>query len=160
MTTRSLLAKDWQLDVNTGTSSVPVWTPVKGMTSFKETIASTMEDDSDFDSDGWGSDQTTQRKWSLECEGKRKRDADNPTTFVPDSGQQFIIDAGNLVGIGSNIQIRYYRKDGAPDAWQGFASVDYSGGGGAVTALEPCNFKLNGQGKRTKLDPYPTLTTA
>ncbi|GII63542.1 hypothetical protein Skr01_36270 [Sphaerisporangium krabiense] len=160
MATRSLLAKDWALEINTGTSGAPVWTPVKGLTTLKEAIASTMEDDSDFDSGGWGSDQVTQRKWSLECEGRRKRDASNLVTFVPDPGQQAILNAGNLVGIGSNVEIRYYRKDGAPDAWQGFVTVDYGGGGGAVTALEPFNFKLGGQGARTQLDPYPDLTPA
>lgn len=160
MATRSLLASAWALDVNTGTAAVPVWTNVKGMTSFKETIESTMEDDSDFDSEGWGSDQVTQRKWKLECEGKRKRDADNPSTFVPDAGQQAILDAGNLVGVGSNIEIRYYRRDGAPDAWQGYVTVDYGGGGGGVTALEPFNFTLGGQGLRTALTPYPDLEAA
>ncbi|MEV4245227.1 hypothetical protein AB0J63_17650 [Streptosporangium canum] len=151
MGTRSLLASAWALDVNTGTSGAPVWTPVKGMTSFKETIESTMEDDSDFDSDGWGSDQVTQRKWKLETEGKRKRDADNDATFIPDPGQQAILDAGNLVGVGSNISIRYYRRDGAPDAWEGSVNVQYGGGGGATTALEPFNFTLGGQGERTAI---------
>ncbi|TYB50235.1 hypothetical protein FXF51_56765 [Nonomuraea sp. PA05] len=151
MATRSLLASGWALDVNTGTTASPVWTPVKGMTQFKETIESTMEDDSDFDSNGWGSDQVTQRKWRLETEGKRKRDADNLATFIADPGQQAILDAGNLVGIGSNIEIRYYRRDGAPDAWQGDVTVDYGGGGGGVTELEPFNFTLNGQGERTAI---------
>lgn len=151
MATRSLLASAWALDVNTGTEAVPVWTPVKGMTQFKENISSSMEDDSDFDSNGWGSDQVTQRKWSLECEGKRKRDASNDVTFIPDAGQQFILDAGNQVGIGSNIQVRYYRRDGAPDAWMGSVTVDYGGGGGNTTALEPFNFKLGGQGERTAI---------
>jgi hypothetical protein len=160
MATRSLLAKDWQLDVNTGTYDVPVWTQVKGMTSIKETIESTKEDDSDFDSGGWGSDQVTQRKWRLECEGKRKRDADNLATFVPDPGQQAILDAGNLVGVGSNIDIRYYRKDGSPDAYRGYVTVEYGGGGGPVTGLEPFNFTLGGQGERAPLTPYPALAAA
>ncbi|MFJ2029427.1 phage tail tube protein [Streptosporangium sp. NPDC087985] len=159
MSTRSLLASAWALDVNTGTSDDPEWTPIKGMSSFKETIDSTMEDDSDFDDPEWGSDEVTQRKWRLECEGKRKRDADNETTFTPDPGQEFIRRAGNRVGVGSGIEIRYYRRDGAPDAWQGRANVQYGGGGGATTALEPFNFTLGGRGSRTELTPYPDLET-
>ena len=160
MATRSLLAKDWQLDVNIGSSESPTWVQVKGMTSIKETITATKQDDSDFDSGGWGSTQTTQRLWSLVCTGKRKRDTSSEVTFIPDPGQQFLIDAGNLVGIGSSVEIRYYRKDGAPDAWQGFVDVDYGGGGGAVVDLEPADFTLGGQGARTRLNPYPTLTPA
>lgn len=151
MATRSLLASAWAVDVNTGTTAVPVWTPLKGMTSFKETIESSKEDDSDFDSEGWGSDEITQRKWKLETEGKRKRDADNEATFIPDPGQQALLEAGNLVGVGSDIEIRYYRRDGAPEAWQGRVSVEYGGGGGAVTALEPFNVMLNGKGERTSI---------
>lgn len=151
MTTRSLLASAWALDVNTGSSAVPVWTPLKGMSSFKETIDTTMEDDSDFDSEGWGSDETTQRKWKLETEGKRKRDADNDVTFIPDPGQQYVLEAGNLVGVGSDIELRYYRRDGAPDAWQGRVNVQYGGGGGGVTALEPFNVIFGGKGKRTAI---------
>ncbi|GHH67628.1 hypothetical protein GCM10017673_14940 [Streptosporangium violaceochromogenes] len=156
MTNRSLLASAWRLDVNTGTTAAPVWTQVKGMTSFKETIDSTVEDDSDFDDPDWGSDEVTQRKWKLECEGKRKRDDSEP--FVPDPGQEFIRRAGNRVGVGSGIEIRYYRRDGAPDAWQGRATVQPGGGGGKTTELEPFNFTLGGRGSRTELQPYPTLT--
>lgn len=158
MGTRSLLASAWRLDVNTGTLAVPVWTQVKGMSSFKETIDSTMEDDSDFDDPEWGSDEVTQRKWKLETEGKRKRDDSSDVVFIPDPGQEFIRRAGNRVGVGSGIEIRYYRRDGAPDAWQGQVNVQPGGGGGATTALEPFNVVLGGKHSRTELNPYPTLT--
>lgn len=160
MGTRSLLASAWRLDVNTGTPAVPVWTQVKGMSSLKETIDSTMEDDSDFDDPEWGSDEVTQRKWKIETEGKRKRDADNDVTFIPDPGQEFVRQAGNRVGVGSGIEIRYYRRDGSPDAWQGHVNVQPGGGGGATTALEPFNFTLGGRGSRTELTPYPALAAA
>lgn len=158
MGTRSLLASAWRLDVNTGTSAAPAWTQVKGMASFKETIDSTMEDDSDFDDPEWGSDEVTQRKWKLETEGKRKRDDSSEVTFIPDPGQEFIRRAGNRVGVGSGIEIRYYRRDGDSQAWQGHVNVQPGGGGGATTALEPFNFTLGGKGSRTELKPYPDLT--
>lgn len=157
MGTRSLLASAWRLDVNTGTLEDPVWTQVKGMSSFKETINSTVEDDSDFDDPEWGSDEVTQRKWSLETEGKRKRDDSSEVTFIPDPGQEFIRRAGNRVGVGSGIEIRYYRRDGAPDAWQGNANVQPGGGGGATTVLEPFNFTLGGRKSRVELTPFPEL---
>jgi len=158
MGTRSLLASAWRLDVNRGTTEDPDWTPVKGMASFKEAIESTMEDDSDFDDPEWGSEEVTQRKWKLETEGKRKRDDSSDEVFIPDPGQQFLLDAGNAVGVGSGVEIRYYRRDGSPDAWQGNVNVQYGGGGGATTVLEPFNVTLGGRGSRRKLAPYPTLT--
>ncbi|MGW4469666.1 phage tail tube protein [Nonomuraea sp. NPDC004354] len=150
MALESMLASAWALDVNTGTEAAPVWTAVKGLSSLKENIESSMEDDSDFDNDGWGSSQVTQRTWKLDCEAKRKKQTGSPT-FIPDAGQQFILDAGNLVGVGSNVQIRYYRRDGDPKAWMGYVSVEYKGGGGEVKNLEPFSFTLHGQGERVPI---------
>ncbi|GGK90216.1 hypothetical protein Ppa06_58260 [Planomonospora parontospora subsp. parontospora] len=151
MALRSLLAKDWTVEVNTGTQAVPVWTPIKGLTKFAETIESETQDDSDFDSNGWGSDVVTQRKFKLECEGRRKRDTGSPT-FVPDPGQEAVRQAGRVVGVEANIEVRWYRKDGSPDAYQGFAAVDYKGGGGETTDLEPFAFDLLGQGEPTEIE--------
>lgn len=149
-TLTSVLAKDWALEVNTGTVSVPVWTPVKGMTKIAPTVDSSAEDDSDFDSDGWGSDVITQRKWKIECEGKRKRDVAE-VDFTADPGQEAIRAAGEIIGFDATVGIRWYRRDGAPDAYTGFASVDWTGGGGGVTDLEPIAFTLMGQGARTPI---------
>ncbi|MEU1883431.1 phage tail tube protein [Streptosporangium sp. NPDC020072] len=145
MTLRSLLAKDWTLQVNTGTSGSPTWTTVKGLTKLEFGLDSETEDDSDFDSDGWKSEVVTQRGWKLEIEGRRKRDA-AAANFVPDPGQEFLRQAGLVVGITANVETRWYRKDGSPDAFTGSAAVQYRGGGGEVTDLEPFEVELTGQG--------------
>jgi hypothetical protein len=143
---RSLLAKDWVLEINTGTLTVPAWTPVKGLTSLEFSLDAETEDDSDFDSDGWGSEVVTQRTWTLEIEGRRKRDAAS-ASFVPDPGQEALRQAGLVVGLTANVHVRWYRRDGAPDAFEGTCAVQYGGGGGEVTDLEPFECELNGQGK-------------
>lgn len=146
MTLRSLLAKDSALEVDTRASgaTAPQWTRVNGLTSFTETTDDNTEDDGDFDSDGWGSTVVTQRTWSIEAEGKRKRT--DAQAFTPDPGQEAIRKAGRVVGFAANISVRWYRRDGSPDAYQGTATVSGFTKGGAVTDLEPFNFTLNGQG--------------
>lgn len=157
MALTSVLAKDWTLEVNTAADpAVPAWTKVRGLTKVAPTVSSTMQDDSDFDSGGWGSDAVTQRKWQIACEGRRKRDA-AAAGFTADPGQEFIRTAGELVGFDANVNVRCYRTDGAPDAFTGWASVDYSGGGGGTTDLEPLSFTLNGQGAKTVI-ANPTTT--
>lgn len=136
---------------DTGTAVHPAWVRVGGLTQITPSVDTNLEDDSDFDGDGWGSDQVTQRKWKIECEGRRKRRADQPTTYVADPGQEIIRAAGEVVGIGATVPVRWYRKDGAPDAYTGYAAVQWGGGGGSVTDLEPFSFTLNGQGKRTAI---------
>lgn len=135
---------------DTGTATYPSWVRVGGLTQVAPSVDTNMEDDSDFDGDGWGSDQVTQRKWKIECEGRRKRRA-GQTAYVADPGQEIIRAAGEVVGIGATVEVRWYRKDGAPDAYTGYAAVQWGGGGGSVTDLEPFSFTLNGQGKRTAI---------
>jgi hypothetical protein len=86
----------------------------------------------------------TQRTWSIEAEGRRKRT--DATVFTPDPGQEAICKAGRVVGFRANIGVRWYRRDGAPDAYEGAATVSGLTSGGATTDLEPFNFTLNGQG--------------
>jgi hypothetical protein len=149
---RSLLAKDWRLEVDTGDQGTPEWTVVRGLTQMSESLDANDEDDSTFDGDGWSSSVVTQRTWSLECEGRRKRT--DETQFAPDPGQEHIRRAGRVVGIGADIAVRWYRRDGAPDAYEGRASVKLGGSGGSVTDLEPFNFTLSGQGAPVEI-PNP-----
>jgi hypothetical protein len=146
MAMRSLLAKDWVLEVDTRTSGATAaqWTRVNGLTSFTETTDDNTEDDAAFEDDGWGSSVVTQRTWSIEAEGRRKRT--DAQTFTPDLGQEAIRKAGRLVGFSASIHVRWYRRDGSPDAYEGTATVSGFTKGGAVTDLEPFNFTLNGQG--------------
>ncbi len=144
---RSLLAKDWKLDVDTSVPGAtdPVWTPVKGLTSFQETTDDNTEEDSDFDDEeGWGSEVVTERKWKIEAEGRRKRTDD--AVFTADPGQEAIRRAARKVGFGANIKVRWYRRDGAPDAYEGVCTVSEFTKGGSTTDLEPFNFTLLGQG--------------
>lgn len=146
MALRSLLAKDWALEVDTRASgaTAPQWTRVNGLTSFTETTDDNSEDDAAFEDDGWGSSTITQRTWSIEAEGRRKRT--DAQAFTPDPGQEAIRKAGRVVGFAANIAVRWYRRDGSPDAYQGVATVSGFTKGGSVTDLEPFNFTLNGQG--------------
>ncbi|WP_433355633.1 phage tail tube protein [Microtetraspora malaysiensis] len=143
---RSLLAKDWKLDVNTGPDfETPTWTPVKGLTSFSESTDDNTEDDGDFDDEeGWGSSVVTGRTWQIEAEGRRKRT--DAAVFTADPGQEAIRKAARKVGFGANIKVRWYRRDGAPDAYEGVCTVSDFVKGGSVTDLEPFSFTLNGQG--------------
>jgi hypothetical protein len=158
MATRSLLAKDWVLETDTRASgaTAPQWTRVNGMTSFTETTDDNTEDDAAFEDDGWGSSVVTQRTWSVEAEGRRKRT--DAAVFTPDPGQEAIRKAGRVVGFAANVRVRWYRRDGAPDAYEGTATVSGLTKGGSTTDLEPFNFTLNGQGAPVEI-PNPTNQT-
>lgn len=160
MALRSLLAKDWALEVDTRASGAaePQWTRVNGLNSFTESTDDNTEEDNAFEDNGWGSSVVTQRTWSIEAEGRRKRT--DATAFTPDPGQEAIRKASRLVGFAANIAVRWYRRDGAPDAFQGVATVSGFTRGGSTTDLEPFNFTLNGQGAPVEItNPAPGATT-
>ncbi|SDL73128.1 hypothetical protein SAMN05421874_12823 [Nonomuraea maritima] len=150
---RSLLARDWRLDVDTSIpgATEPAWTPVKGLTSFERSSDDNTEEDGDFDDEvGYGSSVVTGRTWQIEAEGRRKR-TDDPV-FTPDPGQEKIRKAAGVVGFNANIKVRWYRRDGAPDAFEGTCTVTDYTEGGETTDLEPFSFTLLGQGAPEEIE--------
>jgi hypothetical protein len=130
---------------------------VNGLNSFTESTDDNTEEDNAFEDNGWGSSVVTQRTWSIEAEGRRKRT--DATAFTPDAGQEAILKASRVAGFAANIAVRWFRRDGAPDAFQGVATVSGFARGGSTTDLEPFNFTLNGQGAPVEIaNPAPGVT--
>ncbi|GAA1029762.1 hypothetical protein GCM10009565_62260 [Amycolatopsis albidoflavus] len=161
MSLRSMLASDWALEVDTAASgaTAPQWTRVHGLSSFSESSDDNTEDDATNDAPGWGSDVITQRKWKIEAEGKRKRDT-KASTYTPDAGQEFIRRAARKVGFEADVHVRWYRRDGSPDASEGYAQVSEFEKGGETTDLEPFNFTLLGQGAPLEIANPATVPPA
>jgi hypothetical protein len=150
---RSMLAKDWKLDTNTAGIGAPVpsWTPVHGLSKFEKSTDDNVEDDGDFDDEaGYGSDVITERKWKVEAEGRRKRN--DAGVFVPDAGQEYVRKAARKVGLGAFIEVRWYRRDGSHEAYQGVCQVSEYTVGGEKTDLEPFSFTLLGSGEDVEID--------
>ncbi|TDD88353.1 phage tail tube protein [Actinomadura rubrisoli] len=144
----STLARKWRLDVNTGTVGVPVWTQVRAMGELKPQVEPNMEDDSDYDSDGWESETKTALKWTLEAKLLRKVGV---TSGNYDPGQEKIRLASDQFGSAGTVQVRWYDRDGGPEAYIGFASVSWEPEGGETKDLDTVTAKLSGQGQRTTI---------
>lgn len=142
------LARKFAVDVNTGTSADPTWTRVRAITGLSPTVDSNMEDDSDYDSDGWGSSVKTGMTWSLELTVARKVGFES-RAFDP--GQEKLREAADKFGPAGSVQIRWYDRDGGAEAYSGLATVAYAPGGGAYTALDTATITLTGQGARTTI---------
>ncbi|MEU7855262.1 hypothetical protein [Nonomuraea sp. NPDC049141] len=153
MALRSMLAKDWKLDVNTAGVGAPTatWTPVHGLSKFEKSTDDNVEDDGDFDDEaGYGGDVITERKWKIEAEGRRKRN--DGGVFVPDAGQEYVRKAARKVGYAANAEFRWYRRDGSDEAYRGVCQVSEYTVGGEKTDLEPFSFTLLGQGEDEEID--------
>lgn len=141
--------RKWFLDVNTGTDAAPNWVAVNGIMDFKPARDANLEDDSDFDSGGFGSQSKTAESWSVEFKVGRKVTTASVTAYDP--GQEALrARSHGKMGVANSIGIRYYEMEpGGPrvEAYRGRAAVTFTDDGGGVKALATASVKLAGQGE-------------
>lgn len=147
--------RKWYLDVNTTPDGVEAtWVGVFGITEAKPLVEGSMQDDSDFDGEGWKSEVNTANRWKFE--GKCKRavvpDSDPP---VYDVGQELLRVAGAKTGVANVVHVRFYEMEpNGPrvEAYEGRAAVSWTEDGGNMESLSIASFTLSGRGKRTEID--------
>lgn len=140
--------KGWKVEVNTGTVEAPNWTQVKGMRNQDIQISPTNQDSTTYDSNGWGSDGSTLKKYKVVLEGLEGY----TSTYVRDPGQVFLKTKGKLVGDAANVQWRAYRLN-PEEGHQGTAEAQWNGTGGPVTEFTRFAVELIGQGELADYDP-------
>ena len=141
--------RKWYLDIDTGTAGSPLWAGVFGITSFTPTVNGNLQDDSDFDSAGWGSQTNTQNAW--ENAGTVRRGVTAADATVYDPGQEFLRAAASKTGVGNSVHVRWYEMEpNGPrvEAYEGDAATSWTEDGGDTTALSTASFVLAGQGAR------------
>jgi hypothetical protein len=143
----STLNRKWYLDVSEdgGTTFVPVM----GLTEFQPTTEATLQDDSDFDSEGFRSQNKTASAWGIT--GTVRRGVVAGETPVYDPGQEIIRAAADEMGVANAITVRFYEmEDGGPRvlAYRGEAATDWTDNGGDMAANSTAGFTLSGRGRR------------
>ncbi|UVK61350.1 major tail protein [Microbacterium phage Gingerbug] len=142
--------RKWFLDVEGATADS--WLGVFGITEFKDTLEASMQDDSDFDGEGWLSEVNTANRWKIEAKVIRKTLADTPTSYDP--GQEKIRQAAGNTGVENVLKVRWYEMEpGGPrvEAYEGFAAVSWSPDGGNTEAVSTASIVLSGRGKRNPI---------
>lgn len=144
--------RKWYLDINTGTDVAPVWTGVFGITEFTAPLENTLQDDSDYDSDGYKSQTKTASQWSVTGTVKRAVTAADPTAYDP--GQEALRLAAEENGVANSVHVRWYEmeEDGPRvEAYEGHGAVSWAPNGGGMDALSTAGFTITGQGRRTAI---------
>jgi hypothetical protein len=144
----------WWVDVDTADDGdAPTWTGVFGITDLTPGgVDVNLEDDTDFDSGGFGSQTKTGESWSLEMTVARKTVQGAGTTYDP--GQEFLRLRSYNIGAANSVHVRWYEmSDGGPrvEAFDGYAAVSWAPEGGSVTDLSTVTVTLNGQGRRNAI---------
>jgi hypothetical protein len=142
----SLLAARMTVEIDsTPTAGSPTWIPVRGVAELDPKLDQSEEDDTDYDTDGWGSSVVTLLTWSLTLKLIRKAQG---TTDAYDPGQEVIRTAHDQLGGAALVHVRWYDKAGLPEAYEGWASVKWSSAGGDSSKLDIANVILGGNGAR------------
>lgn len=150
----STTAGMYYVDVDLASSaSAPNWVAVMGLTEYQPKFDPTLQDDSDFDSAGWGSETKTFEKWSAAFKVGRKSTAADATSY--DVGQEFLRShSTGKIGAAARVHLRWYEMTtGGPrvEAYEGWATVGWSPDGGKVSDLNFVSVTLSGQGKLTAI---------
>lgn len=143
------LARDWRVDVNMGTEEVPDWQLCPGVRAFQHMAPPNIEDSSDYDSDGWAGNTKTAQSWSIEMTIRRKT---NNTVKEFHPVHEAIRLAANAYGAANLVHLRWYNRQGLPEAYEGKAIPEWEPQGGEYTALGEVAVNLTGDGARSTID--------
>lgn len=142
----------WCWNVDTSATETPEFTQVRALNNLTPPqVNYTTQDATDFDSEGWGSDAITLRKWVATATALRKHNAAGDY----DPGQQALRAAAET---GELVHVQIYERRVGGEAYEGFAQVQWAAQGGDPTGLNSASITLLGQGARVEI-ANPTVAT-
>ena len=136
----SALARRFRVDVSADGTT---WLQLKGMTDFNASVDVNAEDSTTYDNDGWESTERTMLGWGVEVTALRQSEGG-----VFDPGQELCRARQAKFGADAQIYVRWYDKDGAPEAHQGVAQVEWNRSKSGVKDLDEAKVTFKGQGAR------------
>lgn len=162
---QSTLARKWTCEVNTGTYAVPIWTTVKGISDFTaDNLNPELKDDNVYEDGGWKGQTKTALSWQIKIKLMRRTVPTDVTSY--DAGQEKLRALARLFGPSAVADVRWYDRDGGPEAFRGWANVTWSADGGSTEDLETVSVTLDGKGPNTIITnpnapslPVPIVTS-
>lgn len=146
--TEDQLARDWRMDINMGTDGSPDWQLCPAITEFQPTWPPNLEDSTTYDSDGWEESTKTAQSWQVEATFNRKASPDS-TTFS--TVHEKMRTASFAYGDTAKVGVRFYDRNGLPEAYSGKVFVTWEPQGGDYKALGQVKVTLKGTGALTPI---------
>lgn len=147
------LARRFRVDVST-LAAPSTWVAFRGINDLNPPITPTLQGADDYDTNGWASFEKTMQAWILTIKALRKT-----TAGVFDPGQELV--RGSQLGFGdaARVNVRWYDRNGAPEAFQGVAIVGWVPSKTGVADLDEVTCTLTGDGTLTPI-PNPFSAAA
>ncbi|MDX3214573.1 hypothetical protein PV318_03305 [Streptomyces sp. ME02-6991-2B] len=149
MAEETALARRYRLEIDLGTDATPTWTLVPGVQEFTPKVDPTQQDSTDYEAGGWKRNTVTALAWSVEATLMHRYD---PTAQVFNAAHEALKTAAKSFGAASKVHVRYYDRDGLPDAHEGYALVTWEPDGGSDEDLDSISLTLTGDGELLDID--------
>jgi hypothetical protein len=124
--TKRIPARDFEFELNTGTSAVPVWTEILGLDSWSRTQNATDADTTTFDDAGWESHMKIRRSYDIGLTGKFIEDTSDGSR---DPGQEAVEAWALQMGAASVKEFRITSPGGTVAFFEATCSTAGAGGG-------------------------------
>jgi len=151
-----VLAREFNLELNTGTIALPVWTKINGITGINPGQTSTKTDDTDFDTDGWESGTVVQRGRTLSVAINYK---ESPDDGHQDPGQEALIALGDAMGPSAKGQFRYTSPGGDQKTFRATTDIQWPGGDKTANANFTAELTVDGPPVNTPVASAPTINS-
>lgn len=132
------LARRFKVDVSTDGTN---WVPLKGITDLNTSEKPTTQSTADYDNDGFDSTEKTLTSWSVAVKMNRQN-----TNGVFDPGQEILRTTQYKFQELARAYVRWYDRNGAPEAHSGKALVSYVQSKTGVADVEEITATLDGDG--------------
>ncbi|GAA5056461.1 phage tail tube protein [Streptomyces similanensis] len=142
--TETALARRYRVDIDTGTGTT-TWAWLPGIKEFAPKVDQTTQPTTTYDDEGWGDEDATEYKWSAEITMLHRC---HPETKQFNAAQEALRLASSNFGTGSKVHVRWYDREGRPEAFEGYALVQWEPDGTATDDLDSVKVTLKGKGKR------------
>ena len=140
------LARKFRVDVTSDLTLAGGWVEVKGIYSLKPAVNPNLVDTSAYDTNGWDSFEITGNAWSLASSFWRRT-----TTGVYDPAQELLRARQAQFGDAARVGVRWYDKNGGPEAFQGVAIVGWERANDGVKDADAAQVSLTGDGILTPI---------
>lgn len=143
----SVLARRYRVDVSADAST---WVQLLGITDFNPQVSPTKKDTTTYDNTGWASSEITLNAWSASVKLARQTNAG-----VLDPAQEMLRARVAQFGTSARIYVRWYDRSGLPEAYQGYAIVEWSRSKTAADDVDEATVNLTGDGALANIaNPY------
>ncbi|WP_432164863.1 phage tail tube protein [Streptomyces sp. bgisy031] len=150
-TPQTALVRRWRLQIDMSAAmDGSDWQTVMGVKEFTPPMPDpNIEDASDYESEGWNGNEKTSQEWELSVTLNRKI---NDQTKVFHPTHEKIRAAAFGWGSGSRAHLRWFDRNGLPEAYEGTGIVKWENSGGEHTDLEQPEITITGDGPMLIID--------